>query len=136
MTDDLIGRADALMRGDGIVRSKDVSDDDDLPLLIDVVADDAATSTPTPAPNAAATPTAPPEAMSVQLEHLPDAVEQQIEHWLELALPGIIRQELDMLAERISLQALDSMRSELLPRLRGELLRAFGHRPDEPDRPV
>lgn len=145
--DRLLDQADALLRrhrsgSDAPVQPVDA---DDLPILTDVVDEgeiDLAALTPlspaAPSPPAAETPPAPvatppapppPAATTVApvpsfhdllTEHLIELdteLTREIETWLDRELPQMVARELDAFGERLHRQALEHLRTTLLPRL-------------------
>lgn len=118
----LLRKADALLlRRHGI--DPPGIEDDDLPLVTEVVATErlpqaavaVATDAPPPAPSGAAP--MDPVALAEQLIDVDSAVCREVELWLSRELPGILSRELDALSERIHGEVLAQMRATLLPRL-------------------
>lgn len=109
--DALLRKADVLLaRGKGTEDKSD--DDDDLPLVTEIVSPDAlppdAGTEPEPEPNT--------EIME-QLVDLDTVIKREIETWLSRELPEIVERELDLLHERIRAELTANMRVTLLPRL-------------------
>lgn len=110
--DALLRKADVLLaRGKG---SEDVSDDDDLPLVTEIVPAETLTSGVWPKPE---TEPEPDTEVMEQLVDLDTVIKREIETWLSRELPEIVERELDLLRERIRAELTANMRVTLLPRL-------------------
>lgn len=116
-SDDLLGKADALMRRHrppaidsataAIENNEAAADDsDDLPVLTEVVDPHDAAPAMTPRPTARDART-----------QLSSALTAELEAWLDEALPGHIVHVLDGLADQLAGQLSQRARAELLPRL-------------------
>ena len=156
IADDLLDKADALLRrhrADLLAApptpAEDGSDDDDLPILTEIVSDfgdglpvltdsidtlappapafvppaaEQAPATATPA-TAAAPATTPGVLLAEQLIELDTEIAREIETWLAAELPQIVARELDSLGERIRVETLAHLRATLLPELSARIAR-------------
>ncbi len=124
--DELLDQADALLRrhrgtDPGATRPRAALDDEDLPILTDVVDDFELIHEPAPAAAgappgvteaaSAATP-APSHDATVELDR---AVAQELEAWITREMPRILARELDQLGERLQAEMLAHIRATLLP---------------------
>ncbi len=135
--DELLDQADALLRRhrgaeQGAARPRAALDDEDLPILTDVVDDlelvqEPATagaqspgatepaSAPAAERAAAAAPIRPGEAQ----KDLEQALLREVESWITSEMPRILARELDQLGERLREEMLAHLQSTLAPRLSG-----------------
>lgn len=157
IADDLLDKADALLRrhradlsaalAKPFPPADDGSDDDDLPILTEIVSDfgdglpvltdsiDAQAPPAAPAfvpPPAAPAPATSPEAapaaapgvlLAEQLIELDTEIAREIENWLAAELPQIVARELESLGERIRVETLAQLRATLLPDLSARIAR-------------
>jgi hypothetical protein len=117
--DRLLRRADALLQ-----RHRALEEDDDLPLVTDVVDDPPPALPATPPvvpPAAAAHPVQSTHADEIErTERLVDidtAVQRTVEAWVAAELPAIIERELAQAADRLHEETVAHLRATLLPRL-------------------
>lgn len=152
IADDLLDKADALLRrhrADLLAApptpAEGGSDDDDLPILTEIVSDfgdglpvltDSIDTLAPPAPAfvppapvtatpaaAAAQATTPGVLLAEQLIELDTEIAREIETWLAAELPQIVARELDSLGERIRVETLAHLRATLLPELSARIAR-------------
>ncbi|ANQ86074.1 hypothetical protein dqs_3046 [Azoarcus olearius] len=150
--DDLLGKADALLRRHRGTESESerlddeltipLDDlDDDLPILTEVVDEDelsalerqAATEPPPVAPSAPDIAAAAPAVdtrrqqqaahVAEQLIELDTEIGREVEAWLANELPQILSRELDALAEKVRSEALAQLRATLLPSISERIAR-------------
>lgn len=134
----LLGKADALLRRHNPPPGPDpilpdalefVSlEDEDLPVLTDVV--DPAELPPPPAANSGAAPPpgATPRAVSdlaEQLISLDTAIARAVETWFATELPQLVQRELDRFAQRLQEEATAHLRATLLPTLSEHISRSL-----------
>jgi len=106
--DALLRKADALLsRGKGAQTLR--IDDDDLPLVTEIV--------PADALPAGVVEPEPDTEMTEQLIDLDTAIQREIETWLAAELPEVIGREVELLRERIRSELTARLRVTLLPRL-------------------
>lgn len=141
--DDLLGKADALLRrhrgsdaplpDDDPVDEYEVAleDGDDLPILTDIVDDfdpeiplltevaaAPAVLAPTPQPAVVAPPPGlDPAFIAEQLVELDTEIRREVEAWLATELPQILSREFDALIEKVRGETLAHLRATLLPTL-------------------
>lgn len=109
--DALLRKADALLsrgRTGGAMRIED----DDLPLVTEIIP----LTGRTPEPGAE-----PDTEITEQLIDLDTAIKREIEAWLTREMPEIVERELELLHSRIRAEVLANMRVTLLPRLSDEI---------------
>ncbi|MDX5446616.1 MAG: hypothetical protein LPJ87_11265 [Zoogloeaceae bacterium] len=114
--DALLRKADALLargRGDNAAPVSRV-DDDDLPLVTEIVPGGALPPKPEPEHE-------PGVRVAEQLIDLDTAIKREIEAWLSREMPEIVERELDLLHRRIRAEVVANMRVTLLPRLSDEI---------------
>jgi hypothetical protein len=114
--DALLRKADALLargRGDNVPPASK-EDDDDLPLVTEIVPGDALPPRPEPEQE-------PDIRVTEQLIDLDTAIKREIEAWLSREMPEIVERELDLLHRRIRAEVVANMRVTLLPRLSDEV---------------
>ncbi len=134
--DELLDQADALLRRhrgaeQGAARPRAALDDEDLPILTDVVDDlelvqEPATAgaqspgatEPASAPAAQGAPAAPARPGEAQKD-LEQALLREVESWITSEMPRILARELDQLGERLREEMLAHLQSTLAPRLSG-----------------
>lgn len=132
--DALLRKADALLSR-GRVASEVAApavglsfEDDDLPLVTEIIAETALPprSAAAEAPAAAAPSSAPQQPhgevqLAEQLIDLDTMLQREIETWLGRELPEIVGRELDALRSRIRAEVLGQLRATLLPKLSEEI---------------
>tara|TARA_R110002049_G_scaffold22908_4_gene81399 strand:- start:315 stop:746 length:432 start_codon:yes stop_codon:yes gene_type:complete len=126
--DRLLRRADALLQ-----RHRVLEEDDDLPLVTDIV-DDLPPEAPQPLlPDPAPAPRDDPAARIAQAERLVEidtVVQRAIEAWVAAELPAIIERELSLAADRLHEETVAHLRATLLPRLSEHISERLGSATD------
>ena len=125
--DEILGKADALLRrhkGADLPEPEEfvALDEDDLPVLTDIVDPSELTGLPRPGPanTLAAAPQRPPSAanrLAEQLVSLDTDIAREVEAWVAAELPQLLSRELDRLSERLREETLAHLRATLLPAL-------------------
>ncbi|MBA4741179.1 MAG: hypothetical protein H2060_00560 [Azoarcus sp.] len=126
--DRLLRRADALLQ-----RHRVLEEDDDLPLVTDVVDDLPPEAAPTPRPDPAPAPRHDPAARIAQAERLVEidtVVQRAVEAWVAAELPAIIERELSLAADRLHEETVAHLRATLLPRLSEHISERLGSATD------
>lgn len=122
--DELLDQADALLRRhrgaeQGAARPRAALDDEDLPILTDVVDDLELVQEPASAPAAQGAAAAAPARPGDAQKGLEQAVLREVESWITSEMPRILARELDQLGERLREEMLAHLQSTLAPRLSG-----------------
>lgn len=130
--DRLLRRADALLQ-----RHRVLEEDDDLPLVTDIVDDLPPEALPTRLPDAvpgqASAPRHDPAERIAQAERLVDidtVVQRAVEAWVAAELPAIIERELTLAGERLHQETVAHLRATLLPRLSEHISERLGSATD------
>lgn len=140
VADALLHKADALLRrhrSSSPAPEPDVEvplDDEDLPILTEVVEDFAPAQPASPQPAPAQPPAPVPERsetedaatlMAENLIELDTAIQREVEAWFTNELPQVLSRELDRLSDRLREEALTHLRSTLLPALSERISRSL-----------
>ncbi len=133
--DELLDKANALLRrhkGADLPEPDEfvALDDDELPVLTDIVdpSELEGLELAEPVPAAAATAESVPIAASElaeQLVSLDTAISREVENWFATELPQLLSRELDKLADRLQVEALAHLRATLLPTLSEHISRSL-----------
>jgi hypothetical protein len=129
MSDDILGKADALMKRRAFVAggARPSSPVEDVPVLTEVV--DPTQAVPALATALAGSPGAEDlaERMRELLAPLPPDIARAMEDWLVATLPRLVARRLDGIAEQVAEEVGDALR-ETLPLLIADLIRAAQER--------
>lgn len=138
--DELLDKADALLRrhkgADLPEPDEFVSlDDDELPVLTDIVDPSELEGLELAEPVPAAAATAEPIPLrstetAEQLASLDSAISREVENWFATELPQLLSRELDKLVDHLQREALAHLRATLLPALSGHISRSLEGGPD------
>lgn len=132
--DELLDKANALLRrhkGADLPEPDEfvALDDDELPVLTDIVDPSELEGLELAEPEPAATtvesvPIAASE-FAEQLVSLDTAISREVENWFATELPQLLSRELDKLADRLQIEALAHLRATLLPTLSEHISRSL-----------
>lgn len=132
--DELLDKANALLRrhkGADLPEPDEfvALDDDELPVLTDIVDPSELKGLELAEPEPAATtvesvPIAASE-FAEQLVSLDTAISREVENWFATELPQLLSRELDKLADRLQIEALAHLRATLLPTLSEHISRSL-----------
>ncbi len=131
MSDDVFGKADALMRRRAFVaggaQAAPAAEQEELPVLTEVV--DPAAAAPALAAAIAGSPGAEQLAERIHglLAPLPPDIARAVENWLVATLPRLVARRLDGIAEQVAAEVGSALR-ETLPLLISDLIRAAQER--------
>lgn len=103
----LLRKADALLHRYKPVENP--ADDDDLPLVTDIVEDTANYAPEAEAPD--------PIALAERLIDLDTAISRAVEEWIAREVPQLIEREIQQLGSRLRMETLAHARATLLPKL-------------------
>lgn len=139
MADALLHKADALLRRHRVPHAAEPDvevplDDEDLPILTEVVTELKAPEPPPAEPEPPAVDHTGPAADTLfaeQLIELDTDIQREVEAWFSNELPQLLSRELDRLSERLREEALAHLRSTLLPALSERISQSL----EEADRP-
>ncbi|MCK0505572.1 hypothetical protein [Aromatoleum anaerobium] len=139
--DELLDKANALLRrhqGADLPKPDEfvALDDDELPVLTDIVdpseLEGLELAEPGPAAAATAAESVPLAAseLAEQLVSLDTAISREVESWFATELPQLLSRELDKLADRLQVEARAHLRATLLPALSERISRSLEGGPD------
>lgn len=141
--DELLGKADALLRRHH--RSTEPSEpdvfvaleDEDLPVLTDVVDPSELSAAALAPPTPAEAPVAPPQhgarnRLAEQLVGLDTEISREVEAWFATEFPQLLSRELDRFSDRLQEETLAHLRATLLPALSDRISHRLEDESDDP----